>query len=83
VNGYEPLPWMGAANCATTGGDAFFPEKGDSAIPAKRICGACDVVAECLQFAQVARIRHGVFGGLTERQRNRIRNPHEADENAA
>lgn len=69
----QPYPWMEAANCASVGGDPFFPEKGDSVRAAKRICADCPVAEECLQFAVARGIRFGVWGGKTAQQRARTR----------
>lgn len=40
---------------------------------AKRICAACPVSAECLDFAQRHLEKFGIWGGLTERERARLR----------
>lgn len=50
-------------------GELFFPEKGGTTAPAKRICGLCPVVAECLQFALDHDERFGIWGGKSERRR--------------
>jgi WhiB family redox-sensing transcriptional regulator len=71
--GEEPLPWMGSANCASVGGDPFFPEKGDSAKPAKKICKPCPVAEQCLAYAMDRGITKGIWGGLTPRQRAQLR----------
>jgi hypothetical protein len=36
---------------------------------AKAVCATCDVVEECLQWAIDTGSRHGVFGGLTPKER--------------
>lgn len=69
----EPLPWMESANCASVGGAPFFPEKGDSVTAAKRVCKACPVAVECLEFAQAHAKKFGVYAGLTPKQRKRLR----------
>lgn len=65
--------WMGDANCATTDPDIFFPEKGDSATPARSICAACEVTAECAAFAERTMPTHGVYAGVTARARHDAR----------
>jgi WhiB family transcriptional regulator, redox-sensing transcriptional regulator len=40
--------WRDSALCAQTDPAIFFPEVGDSAAEAKRICSGCEVRAECL-----------------------------------
>jgi WhiB family transcriptional regulator, redox-sensing transcriptional regulator len=69
----EPEDWQEQALCAQVGGDEFFPEKGDSVREAKRICSDCDVRAECLDYALAHNERFGVWGGLSERERRRLR----------
>lgn len=64
-----PWDWTALAACQYTDVDAFFPEKGESPAPAKRVCASCEVRAECLEYALEGRIREGVWGGTTERQR--------------
>ena len=43
--------WQDQALCAQTDPEAFFPEKGGSTREAKRICKACAVRDECLEYA--------------------------------
>lgn len=59
--------------CAQTDPEAFFPEKGDSNRDAKRICARCDVKAECLEWALDNDERYGVWGGLSENERKKLR----------
>ena len=51
----------------------FFPERGESAEPARRVCAACPVRQPCLDYAISNRITHGIWGGLTERERRALR----------
>jgi WhiB family redox-sensing transcriptional regulator len=69
----EPEPWQAQALCAQTDPEAFFPEKGGSARAAKAVCMQCPVRAECLAFALEHDERYGVWGGLSERERRRLR----------
>lgn len=64
--------WLDQAVCAQTDPDAFFPEKGGSARPAKAVCAVCPVRAECLEYALEHDERHGVWGGLSERDRRHL-----------
>jgi WhiB family redox-sensing transcriptional regulator len=68
----EVPEWTAAALCAQTDPDAFFPERGDSTREAKRVCRGCPVRAECLALALRNGEQHGVWGGLTERQRRKL-----------
>jgi WhiB family redox-sensing transcriptional regulator len=61
--------WRDAALCAQTDLDAFFPDANRSAAPAKRICAACPVVAECLAYALATSQAYGVWGGMSVRER--------------
>jgi WhiB family redox-sensing transcriptional regulator len=65
--------WQERALCAQTDPEAFFPEKGGSTREAKRICSGCEVRAECLDYALAHDERFGIWGGLSERERRRLR----------
>ncbi len=65
--------WRLSALCGETDPEAFFPEKGGSTRDAKRVCTGCDVRAECLEFALSNDERFGIWGGLSERERRRLR----------
>ncbi|WP_083411320.1 WhiB family transcriptional regulator [Arthrobacter sp. UCD-GKA] len=67
------LGWQSEALCAQTDPEAFFPEKGGSTRDAKRVCGACNVRSECLEYALTNDERFGIWGGLSERERRRLR----------
>jgi WhiB family redox-sensing transcriptional regulator len=67
------LGWQSDALCAQTDPEAFFPEKGGSTRDAKRVCGACNVKAQCLEYALANDERFGIWGGLSERERRRLR----------
>jgi WhiB family transcriptional regulator, redox-sensing transcriptional regulator len=65
--------WRLDALCAETDPEAFFPEKGGSTREAKRVCSGCAVRAECLEYALTSDERFGIWGGLSERERRRLR----------
>jgi len=69
----NPLAWQTDALCAQTDPEAFFPEKGGSTRDAKRICASCDVRAECLEYALQNDERFGIWGGLSERERRKLK----------
>ncbi|SHK58070.1 WhiB family transcriptional regulator, redox-sensing transcriptional regulator [Pseudonocardia thermophila] len=71
--GEEQPDWQERALCAQTDPEAFFPEKGGSTREAKRICAGCEVRAECLEYALANDERFGIWGGLSERERRRLR----------
>jgi WhiB family transcriptional regulator, redox-sensing transcriptional regulator len=65
--------WQEQALCAETDPEAFFPEKGGSTREAKKICTGCEVKAQCLEYALSNDERFGIWGGLSERERRRLR----------
>ena len=75
---FDPEPvtadqWQDRALCAQTDPEAFFPEKGGSTREAKKICLGCEVRAECLDYALAHDERFGIWGGLSERERRRLK----------
>jgi WhiB family redox-sensing transcriptional regulator len=67
------LGWQERALCAQTDPEAFFPEKGGSTREAKRVCLTCDVRNECLEYALGHDERFGIWGGLSERERRKLK----------
>ncbi|MGP9693871.1 WhiB family transcriptional regulator [Brachybacterium sp. AOP25-B2-12] len=65
--------WQERALCAQTDPEAFFPEKGGSTRDAKKVCVSCDVRAECLEYALEHDERFGIWGGLSERERRKLK----------
>lgn len=67
--------WHHRAACRTTDPEIFFPISSDPAseIAAKRVCRGCPVAALCLEEAVDSGIRHGVWGGLNETERRKLR----------
>lgn len=68
-----PMGWQERALCAQTDPEAFFPEKGGSTREAKRVCTGCDVRSECLEYALANDERFGIWGGLSERERRKLK----------
>ena len=69
----EDEQWQERALCAQTDPEAFFPEKGGSTREAKRICLGCEVKDRCLDYALAHDERFGIWGGLSERERRRLK----------
>ena len=69
----EELGWQERALCAQTDPEAFFPEKGGSTREAKKVCLSCEVRVECLEYALEQDERFGIWGGLSERERRRLK----------
>ena len=65
--------WQERALCAQTDPEAFFPEKGGSTREANRICLGCEVRDACLDYALAHDERFGIWGGLSERERRRLK----------
>jgi WhiB family redox-sensing transcriptional regulator len=69
----EGFAWQDRALCAQTDPEAFFPEKGGSTREAKKVCRTCEVRADCLEYALEHDERFGIWGGLSERERRRLK----------
>jgi WhiB family redox-sensing transcriptional regulator len=65
--------WQRQANCMGVDPDLFFPERGASTREAKEVCRGCVVQEDCLEYALVHSEKFGIWGGLSERERRRIR----------
>lgn len=70
--GYD-LEWQDGANCKGANADLFFPERGASTRTAKGICRECSVRVDCLEFAITTGEKFGIWGGMSERERRRVR----------
>ena len=69
----DDLEWQDYANCRGADADLFFPERGASTRKAKGICAECQVQVDCLEFAVTKSEKFGIWGGLSERERRKIR----------
>lgn len=67
------LAWQDYANCRGADADLFFPERGASTRKAKAICAECEVRQECLDYAIEIGEKFGIWGGMSERERRRVR----------
>ena len=65
--------WQRQANCMGVDPDLFFPERGASTREAKEVCRGCVVREDCLEYALTNSEKFGIWGGLSERERRRIR----------
>ncbi len=65
--------WHDDANCLGVDPDLFFPERGASTREAKEVCKGCVVREDCLEFALANGEKFGIWGGMSERERRRIR----------
>jgi WhiB family redox-sensing transcriptional regulator len=64
--------WMRQGRCKDMDPTIFFPNDGVGVQVAQRICAECTVRQECLEYALVNRVDHGVWGGASERERRRL-----------
>ncbi|MGH9149818.1 MAG: WhiB family transcriptional regulator [Acidimicrobiales bacterium] len=69
----EDRTWQLRANCLGVDPDLFFPDRGASTREAKAVCRACVVRGDCLEYAIENGEKFGIWGGLSERERRRIR----------
>ena len=75
----ELWDWQLHGRCRTVGSEFFFHpegERGDARAErdkaAQEVCEGCPVVAECAAHALNVREPYGVWGGLTEEDREAI-----------
>jgi WhiB family redox-sensing transcriptional regulator len=64
------LSWMDDAACRGMYG-LFFTERGESTNQAKAVCARCPVREQCGDYGMGEKF--GIWGGLSERERRRIR----------
>ena len=65
--------WQFRANCMGVDPELFFPERGSSTREAKEVCRGCVVRDDCLDFAIANGEKFGIWGGMSERERRRLR----------
>jgi len=68
--------WREWAACKGMGSELFFSPDGERGVAkrtreraAKAVCDACPVRKPCLAHALASEERHGVWGGLSEKER--------------
>lgn len=64
--------WVHVAACRGLDPTIFYPATDEEAEEAKGICAVCPVQGDCLEHAIGHREHNGVWGGATERERQRI-----------
>ena len=65
--------WRAKGLCSQSDPDLWFSVGALDHKQAKLICGQCEVRQQCLQYAVSAPVEHGIWGGLTERERRKVR----------
>ena len=73
LTGNGERDWQIRANCMGVDPDLFFPERGSSTREAKEVCRGCVVREDCLEFAIANGEKFGIWGGMSERERRRVR----------
>jgi len=68
----EERPWAAYASCRSADPELFFSSRDADADDAITICRGCPVAAECLEWALETRVRYGIWGATTERDRRRM-----------
>lgn len=68
------ISWRMKGSCRGSDPLVFYPSDEEEALAeqAKAICAGCAVLKQCREFALSTREKHGVWGGLTERDRRRV-----------
>ncbi|QOQ39832.1 WhiB family transcriptional regulator [Trueperella pecoris] len=71
--------WQALGSCNTMDPEFFFHPEGERGGPrrrrierAKRICQTCPVLDQCREYALTHNEPYGVWGGLSEEERNRL-----------
>ena len=72
-DGPDEKSWQDLANCLGVDPDLFFPERGASTREAKEVCRGCVVRQDCLEYALAHGEKFGIWGGMSERERRRVR----------
>jgi WhiB family redox-sensing transcriptional regulator len=65
--------WMARAACRGEDPALFFLPLGGNAAKARMICSTCSVRQECLSYALADSESAGVWAGLSERERRKLR----------
>lgn len=69
----RPIPlFRETARCAEVDPELFYPQRGGSPRPAKRICAACECIGRCREWALEHGEQYGVWGGLSAIERRRV-----------
>ena len=72
------MDWRHEAACREVDPELFFPigttgPALEQIETARRICTACHVARECLEFALATNQEAGIWGGTTEEERRKLR----------
>lgn len=67
-----PMDFRAAGACRGCDPELFFPTRGESTKEAKAVCADCPVMDACRAWA-IPNEKVGIWGGLSERERRRVR----------
>lgn len=67
------MAWRRKAECADMPPMNFFPVGRENVKHVLAVCQSCVVREECLKYALDNGIEHGIWGGLTESQRKKLK----------
>ncbi len=75
---WDITAWRNRSACRDSDPDVFFPIGStgpalEQIETAQRICTACTVRDECLEFALATNQEAGIWGGTTEEERRKLR----------
>ena len=65
--------FLSSALCREHDVSIFFPNSGSAGNKAKKICAECSVKIECLEYALKNNIQYGMWGGVSERGRKKMK----------
>jgi WhiB family transcriptional regulator, redox-sensing transcriptional regulator len=85
---WDVSAWRNRSACLDSDPDVFFPigstgPATEQIETARRICGACPVSEECLEFALATNQEAGIWGGTTEEERRKLRKTWVAEQRLA
>lgn len=66
------MDWFERARCKSMGNRWFYVDTAHEAEVAKEFCAGCPVREPCGEYALTRRIDHGIWGGMTRSDRNKI-----------
>lgn len=68
------LSWQDDAHCTQVDPEQFFPSQGTrTTVAAKKVCSGCPVITQCLEYSLAANEHYGVWGGLSEMDRRKLK----------
>jgi WhiB family redox-sensing transcriptional regulator len=72
----DEMGWANQAACRDLDPSWFFFDGGCAkafTARARAVCDTCPVQVDCLEYAIVNRVEHGIWGGVGEKERKKIR----------